>query len=432
MLVLHMSYTPLAGAPIRVVNAINKYTTFNARLVNFNPNQYGNRIFEEDLIWEKDKEEALELISKADIIHFHHWMELNNNRFNIDFNKIIKKDCKFVRMFHSNFSFIASNNEEIEKQVINDILSKLVIAQHQERTYFDLINIPKIVPNLIPINDENYKPLNMNNEKPIIFYSYTFNNSGFSSRWDTKGYSEVSNLLNEFKNIANIQKITNAPFFECLKLKRQSDIVIDDIMTGNYHLTSLEALSQGKPVLSYLDNRTQYILRELTGAEELPFVNVKVEEAKYVLKELCENKKLRDEIGAYSRRWMEKYYNDKDLVKIYVQVYEDLLNGKNISREKPSDERKWLSVDIEDLIWKARKDNYNIISDYQNLEQKLEEQKLKSNWFTLFGISNNKEYIRIVIFGIKLTLKINKSIISKISWWIPIKKLRENFRNKFN
>lgn len=428
MLVLHMSYTPLAGAPIRVVNAINKYTTFNARLVNFNPNQYGNRIFEEDLIWEKDKEEALELISKADIIHFHHWMELNNNRFNIDFNRIVKNNCKFIRMFHSNINFISHNNENKRNTIINDNIPKLVIPHYPERSFLNAI----VVPNIVPINDEDYKPLNMNNEKPIIFYSYTYNNYGFSSRWDTKGYPEVSELLNEFKDISYIQKITNTPFFECLKLKRQSDIVIDDIITGSYHLTSLEALSQGKPVLSYLDNRTQYILRELTGAEELPFVNVKVEEAKYVLKELCENKKLRDEIGAYSRRWMEKYYNDKDLVKIYVQVYEDLLNGKNISREKPSDERKWLSVDIEDLIWKARKDNYNIISDYQNLEQKLEEQKLKSNWFTLFGISNNKEYIRIVIFGIKLTLKINKSIISKISWWIPIKKLRENFRNKFN
>lgn len=431
MLIVHISYTPLAGSPIRIVNAINKYTTLNARLINLNPSLYGNRIFQEDLIWEKDKEEALELISKADIIHFHHWMELNNNKFHIDFKKITKKNCKLIRMFHSNIN-IVSYNGKYTNIIINDPFTKLVIAQHQERTYFDLNKIPKIIPNIVPINDEDYRPLNMNNEKPIIFYSYTFNNSGFSSRWDTKGYSEVSNLLNEFKNIANIQKITNAPFFECLKLKRQSDIVIDDIMTGNYHLTSLEALSQGKPVLSYLDNRTQYILRELTGAEELPFVNVKVEEAKYVLKELCENKKLRDEIGAYSRRWMEKYYNDKDLIKIYVQVYEDLLNGKNISREKPSYERKWLSVDIEDLIWKARKDNYNIISDYQNLEQKLEEQKLKSNWFTLFGISNNKEYIRIILFGIKLTLKINKSIISKISWWIPIKKLRENFRNKFN
>lgn len=428
MLVLHMSYTPLAGAPIRLVNTINKYTTFNARLINFNPYIYENRVFEEDLIWEKDKEEALELLSKADIIHFHHWMELDNNGFNIDFNRIVKNNCKFIRMFHSNINFISHNNENKRNTIINDNIPKLVIPHSPERSFLNAI----VVPNIVPINDEDYKPLNMNNEKPIIFYSYTYNNYGFSSRWDTKGYPEVSELLNEFKDISYIQKITNTPFFECLKLKRQSDIVIDDIITGSYHLTSLEALSQGKPVLSYLDNRTQYILRELTGAEELPFVNVKVEEAKYVLKELCENKKLRDEIGAYSRKWMEKYYNDKDLIKIYVQVYEDLLNGKNISREKPSDERKWLSVDIEDLIWKARKDNYNIISDYQNLEQKLEEQKLKSNWFTLFGISNNKEYIRIILFGIKLTLKINKSIISKISWWIPIKKLRENFRNKFN
>lgn len=428
MLIVHISYTPLAGSPIRIVNSINKHTVLKARLLNLDPNNYNKRIFEEDLIWEKDKEEALELISKADIIHFHHWMELNNNRFNIDFKKITKKNCKFIRMFHSSFDSITSNNKYIEEQVINDSFTKLVIPHYPEKSFLNAI----VVPNIVPINDEDYKPLNMNNEKPIIFYSYTYNNSGFSSRWSTKGYPEVSELLNEFKNIANIQKITNTPFFECLKLKRQSDIVIDDIITGSYHLTSLEALSQGKPVLSYLDNRTQYILRELTGAEELPFVNVKVEEAKYVLKELCENKKLRDEIGAYSRRWMEKYYNDKDLIKIYVQVYEDLLNGKNISREKPSDEKKWLSVDIEDLIWKARKDNYNIISDYQNLEQKLEEQKLKSNWFTLFGISNNKEYIRIILFGIKLTLKINKSIISKISWWIPIKKLRENFRNKFN
>ena len=78
MLIVHISYTPLAGSPIRIVNAINKYTTLNARLINLNPSLYGNRIFQEDLIWEKDKEEALELISKADIIHFHHWMELNN------------------------------------------------------------------------------------------------------------------------------------------------------------------------------------------------------------------------------------------------------------------------------------------------------------------------------------------------------------------
>ena len=53
MLIVHISYTPLAGSPIRIVNSINKHTVLKARLLNLDPNNYNKRIFEEDLIWEK-------------------------------------------------------------------------------------------------------------------------------------------------------------------------------------------------------------------------------------------------------------------------------------------------------------------------------------------------------------------------------------------
>lgn len=280
MICVHISYTPLAGAPIRIVNALNKYTDIKARLINLNPNIYGARVFEEDLIWEKDKDEALEIITKADIICLHHWMRLDDNGFKINFLDITKKNCKFVRQFHSNLDTITGGDYNLKQIIINENIPKIVIPHYPERSILNA----KIVPNIIPIDDENYKPnVKQDNDKPVIFYSYTFNNEGFSSRWDTKGYPEVSRLLQHFKDLANIKKITNTPFFECLKIKRESDIVIDDIITGSYHLTSLEALSQGKLTLAYLDNRTQYILRKLTGASELPFVNVKMEEAKYVL-----------------------------------------------------------------------------------------------------------------------------------------------------
>lgn len=437
---LHISYTPLAGAPIRLTNALNKHTNIKARLIDFNPNQYGERVFEEDLIWQKNKEECLELIKNADIIHFHHWMLLDDNNFKINFLKEAKKNCKFVRQFHSQINFITAGDEKLKEIIMNETIPysalpgnsysafpKTVIPHSPERGFLNA----KVVPNIIPINDEEYKPLKTNNDKPVIFYSYTFNNKGFSKRWDTKGYPEVSKLLERFRDFANIVKITNTPFEQCLKLKRESDIVIDDIVTGSYHLTSLEALSQGKPTAAYLDNRTQFILRELTGAKELPFVNVKLEEAKYVLEELCKDKKLREEIGDYSRKWMEKYYNDKDLVKIYKKTYEDILNGKDISREIPNKANKWFYVDMEDLIWKARKDNYEKLDNYEVLTDKFEEYKLKSSRFTLFGIANNREYIRLIFFGVKFTFKINEEKIKKISWWIPIKKLRDNFRNKF-
>ena len=76
--------------------------------------------------------------------------------------------------------------------------------------------------------------------------------------------------------------------------------------------------------------------------------------------------------------------------------------------------------------------------DYQNLENKLkytnyevEKLKLNSNWWTLFGISNNSEYLRLTLFGIRISIKMNKEKVDKLAWFIPIKKWRENFRNKF-
>ena len=63
-------------------------------------------------------------------------------------------------------------------------------------------------------------------------------------------------------------------------------------------------------------------------------------------------------------------------------------------------------------------------NDYQKL-------RLNCNWWTLFGISNNSEYLRLTLFGIRISIKMNKEKVDKLAWFIPVKKWRENFRNKF-
>ncbi|WP_180956127.1 ATP-grasp fold amidoligase family protein [Brachyspira pilosicoli] len=80
-----------------------------------------------------------------------------------------------------------------------------------------------------------------------------------------------------------------------------------------------------------------------------------------------------------------------------------------------------------------------IIEEYEkiinkNIDENLNNIKLNSNWFnflTLFAISNNDEYVRIILFGIKFTFRVNENIINKVAWWIPVKKWRESFRAKF-
>ena len=87
------------------------------------------------------------------------------------------------------------------------------------------------------------------------------------------------------------------------------------------------------------------------------------------------------------------------------------------------------------LLQRKNIENNNIENDIekriQYLRLKNEELKLNCNWFNLFGISNNSEYLRLTLFGIKFTFRVNENIINKLAWWIPIRKLRDNFRNKF-
>ena len=76
MNVVFITCTPLAGAPIRIANALNQYTEYKTRVIDLNPNCYGNRTFEEDLVWVENREECLQLISQADILHFHHFFDI--------------------------------------------------------------------------------------------------------------------------------------------------------------------------------------------------------------------------------------------------------------------------------------------------------------------------------------------------------------------
>ena len=134
------------------------------------------------------------------------------------------------------------------------------------------------------------------------------------------------------------------------------------MVTGSYHLSGLESLTQAIPTLSYLDLRTIGTLAKITGVNECPFINVRVEESFYILQELIRNRSLRREIGSYSRKWILKYYNDREMIKYYEDSYHDLFNNpKNFNKDYiRMDNRKlndWYSKDLYELAWKSRAKN---------------------------------------------------------------------------
>lgn len=416
MNVVFITCTPLAGAPIRIANALNKYTEYKTRVIDLSPNCYGNRTFEEDLVWVEDKEECLQIISQADIIHFHHFfdVESENNPFHVNFKKVNPK-AKIIRHFHSTLDFILKCNPGLSASDIEkDKYPKLVVPHCSERTFLSAV----VVPNIIPIHDSILLPLQTSNITPEVFYSVSSPDSISAARWETKGLPEVSYKINSIKKqIAfDFKIVQNMPYKECMKLKQNSNIVIGDVTSGSYHLTDLEALSMGKPTISYLDSRSQFVLQNLLKCDSLPFVNCRLEEIDTPLMELIRNDKLRKEIGDFSRSWIERFYDDKILVKYYVEAYEKLLNGEKISRQdnlEYSVAKRFLYNTLYDMQWENRvKSIENWFSRKEQLNKPI------SLWLkNIFSIQNEyrdgikRKVIRLI--GLKCSIKI-KSLKSNI------------------
>lgn len=360
--VVHVALTPLAGSPYRIVNALNRVAHIDARLVVLDPFAYGNRTFAGDLSWKSDIDEVRELLHNADIVHLHHFFELTHNPFGVDFSRECPR-ARFLRQFHTHPLTIAQGDASRAEEIVHSAIPQLVIGQYHERFYPNA----RVVPNIVPLSHELYKPVKRCATDPTLFFAPTVDYSAASAppgntRWDTKGAPETEALLLNVVNGCGKGRVEirrNIPHDQCLREKQASDIAIDEMVTGSFHLTSLEALAQGLPTFAYLDSRSLDTLSELTGTHTHPWLNFRLEEAQAPLAEMIKDGGLRREIGAFARDWMEKYYNERQMVSYYENAYKDLLECPETfdkARFDTSSRRQvFLAQQRDDLVWQSRK-----------------------------------------------------------------------------
>ena len=361
--VAHIAYTPLAGAPIRIVSALNNSQyDVEARLVVLNEHAYGNRVFQNDLSWSKDEEACREVIRSADILHCHHYFDLDSNvPFGENFIRMCAPNAKFLRQYHTHPLTIAGNNQSLAHEIIYSGVPSCVIAQFHERYYPNSL----VVPNIVPIDDELYSPSEHRTERRVAFSPST-NNSAWNdpngfSRWDTKGAPETLSLLRKIQRQipdVEIDHIFNMPHEDCLQRKNRCGIFIDDLITGSYHLSGLESLAMGIPTLTYLDPRTLRTIQDISGSLDHPWVNCRLEEASEYLSELLRNDALCRRLGQRSRSWMETYWNEQRMIKKYTEMYKSLLDTGRVLRSPRFDSRNktilWLYQTQYDVAFSAR------------------------------------------------------------------------------
>ena len=220
-----------------------------------------------------------------------------------------------------------NEKETFEDTIADKTIKHAVIAQYHVRAYPEC---EFVVPNMVPIFDPEYLGVvtKWEDTHPVVSYAPSnINGKG----WDNKGYPETTGVLHELQRSHTFTKeiMVGVPYEECMAKKRWAHIGIDEFMTGSYHLSSLEYASMGCVLVGRVDELTMAAIEKVAGEEALsgiPWLQTKdVNHFKVVMENLLRTPVQElNKMGAFNRRWMEKYWNPKTLVKIYEEAYKKL------------------------------------------------------------------------------------------------------------
>ncbi|MBW2121309.1 MAG: glycosyltransferase [Deltaproteobacteria bacterium] len=318
MKIIHFAINDPAGAAIAFVKAINRYTPHRARLVTWEIRY--NFMFEKDFHIPWMDKQALEFLYEemweADIFHFHMLIDETHpvGGFRIsDF-----ANCKKILHHHHGHPDFRANPDKYRKKYRNP--KRRVLASTPDLLHL----IPEALwqPNLVPINDHSYLPAcDSNNGVVKVGQAPT--------RKDLKNTAELVRVASRLRSAVGqsrleLEIIENCLHRDCLERKKRCDIIFDH-MQGYYGVSSLESLSQGKPVIAGLDDWNAGWIKRFAESSDLPWVLARnQDELEGQLLRLVEDPDLRVEIGCKSRRFMEEHWTEKQVLKPLLEVYASL------------------------------------------------------------------------------------------------------------
>ena len=341
MRVVHFAITPLAGAPLRLVRVLNAHLPgCTARLVDLT--RYGSEDFGQDVVFDETPGLARELAETADILHFHNYLDLDSRHFApIDFRALAERGTLVLRQFHSEPGLVAGRMGIPPAALLAQPIPALVVGQFQERCY----PRARVVPNPLPIHDADHLPHDPALHGPLrhdVFLSPTRLHSAWADRWNTKARPEAEAAVRAacLPRGASWHLMHKTPLAATLAAKRLSRIVVDDLVTGSCHLTGLEGLAQGKPVLAHLDGRCRRVLTRMAETDACPFIDVRLEDAAHVLGHLLDHPADAQEVGRAARAWMEAHWQPERIAAAYGAAYADM------ARDPVAAARDWRQPDL--------------------------------------------------------------------------------------
>lgn len=316
--VVHITENPIAGAPMNLSAALNKWQgdkVQSRHIASSDRNE--NRVFKYDLLTNVHSyEEISKVMRDADILHFHNFYskcELFRRWPELWKTALRKKRCWQV---HSPRD---TGWMDLEEGLRDVDATHLVIGQYHPRQWPE---IKHIVPNVIDITEPELMPIKRDWSAPMRV-AYSPSRIGLKG-WDDKGHQVVSPILQKLVNegLITAEIIFDKSHAECLAHRAKAHISIDEVMTGSYHLVSLESMAQGLCTIAGLDTVQIATLKDLTGGDSLPWFLAKPRDLEEKLRMLAGSSAVVERYAHDSRKWMERYWHPKTTTARFVEIYE--------------------------------------------------------------------------------------------------------------
>lgn len=290
--VLHIKRTKLALAPEELVKALQTHCSNDVNVAISNIP-----------------------ITGYDVLHYH----------NIYVPCDVKKKCI---QFHSEPSRVTLNSSTVHN--CDDFpKTKLVLSQYHAtlKEYKDCIH----VRNVINFDTNPLYTITPRTSKTLKI-SYSPSITTRVNEYFDKGYEATKKILESVKGI-EFDIIAGVSLEECLKRKADSDIVIDECVTGSYHRSGLEGLALGKMVICWVNDETKKVMLDSKSKKEdmeiddrpFPFENIKIGDLQEFLND-CVQRPIEEirRIGLKNREWMERWWHPRDIANEYLLLYKKL------------------------------------------------------------------------------------------------------------
>lgn len=143
--------------------------------------------------------------------------------------------------------------------------------------------------------------------------------------WQKKGAQEMRLVMEMLRDNVTKQIVytaaENVKHDVLMTAKAEHDIVLDECVTPGFHLSGIEGLSLGKPVICWVDQKVEDMIKKITGASNHPFHGDWIGWLPEYLERYIQDPDTIRQHGIDSYKWFIKYWHPKDILQDYINLY---------------------------------------------------------------------------------------------------------------